>query len=73
MRTCRRKRQPIRCNNERTRFSGVVSLPRMRLMFQLRRALLKRSLLAAREDARPTTLVSRSLFTDGILGQNFLK
>src|SRR5262245_11076241 len=44
MRTCRRKRKPSRCSRERTIFSGVVSLPRMRDMFQLRRAAVSRSL-----------------------------
>lgn len=40
---CRRNRYPIRCNRLRTIISGVVSFPRIRLMFQLRRALLSRS------------------------------
>ena len=44
MRTCRRERNPILCSSERTIFSGIVSLPRMRLMFQERRSLVSRSL-----------------------------
>jgi hypothetical protein len=44
MRTCSRKRKPSRCSSERTRFSGVVSLPRMRLMFHERRSRESRSL-----------------------------
>lgn len=39
-----RKRKPIRCNKERTRFSGRVSRLRMRLMFQLRCSGVRRSI-----------------------------
>lgn len=37
------KRNPLRCRRERTPRSGAVSLPRMRLMFQLRRSGVRRS------------------------------
>jgi hypothetical protein len=46
MRTWRRKRNPIRCNADLTAFSGVVCLPRRRLMFQLRRSFVSRSFTA---------------------------
>ena len=44
IRTWSRKRNPNRWSSERTRFSGVVFLPRMRLMFQERRSRERRSL-----------------------------
>jgi hypothetical protein len=45
--TCRRKRYPILCSSERTIFSGVVSLPRMRDMFHERCCFDKRSRFTA--------------------------
>ena len=44
---CSRNLYPILCSSERTTFSGVVSFPRMRLMFQLRRVLVSRSRIQA--------------------------
>ena len=41
---CNENRKPIRCNKERTRFSGRVSRLRMRLMFQLRCSGVRRSI-----------------------------
>ena len=44
IRRCRRKRRLIRCSSERTILSGVVFLPRMRLMLHERRSFMSRSL-----------------------------
>ena len=51
------KRNPRRCSNDRTRFSGAVSRPRMRLMLQLRCSGVMRS-MASRRKGKQLTLAS---------------